>query len=252
MKRKVAALEKVDADLPNLQHKIKSDPLSYQQDFQAQFDQYASLRELFLQSPTTTDDSGVVRLKDLIDFVSHVCDCYPSLTSSFPKDVSSLLELHHASLDAELRDKLVGSLVLLRRKDIIDSAALLDTLWPLLLNTPSKSLRELLFAKIVSDLRTSNAKAINHKLNRHMQTKFFDLIASDPASPKCLWVVKITRELWKRQVWTEAKAVAVMKEAALSQDAKVVTGGVRFFLGGDQEREEAAAEEDQDDEGHVE
>jgi len=56
MKRKVAALEKVDADLPNLQHKIRNDPLSYQQDFQAQFDQYASLRELFLQSPTTTDD----------------------------------------------------------------------------------------------------------------------------------------------------------------------------------------------------
>lgn len=251
MKRKVAALEKVDADLPNLQHKIRTDPLSYQQDFQAQFDQYASLLELFLQSPTTADDSGVVRLKDLIDFVSHVADCYPALTSSFPKDVSSLLELHHASLDAELRDKLVGSLVLLRRKDIIDSAALLDTLWPLLLNTPSKSLRELLFTKIISDLRTSNAKATNHKLNRHMQSKLFDLIASDPASPKCLWVVKITRELWKRQTWTEAKAVAVMKEAALSQDAKVVTGGVRFFLGGDQEREEAAAEEDEDDEGHV-
>ncbi|GAB7327330.1 hypothetical protein MBLNU13_g11206t1 [Cladosporium sp. NU13] len=251
MKRKVAALEKVDADLPNLQHKIRNDPLSYQQDFQAQFDQYASLRELFLQSPTTTDDSGVIRLKDLIDFVSHVADCYPRLTESFPKDLSSLLELHHASLDAELRDKLVGSLVLLRRKEIIDSTALLDTLWPLLLNTPSKSLRELLFTKIISDLRTSNAKGTNHKLNRHMQSKCFELVASDSASPKGLWSVKITRELWKRQVWTEAKAVAVMKEAALSQDAKVVTGGVRFFLGGDQEREEAAAEEDQDDEGHV-
>jgi protein SDA1 len=84
-----------------------------------------------------------------------------------------------------------------------------------------------------------------------MQSKCFELVASDSASPKGLWSVKITRELWKRQVWTEAKAVAVMKEAALSQDAKVVTGGVRFFLGGDQEREEAAAEEDQDDEGHV-
>jgi protein SDA1 len=251
MKRKVAALEKVDADLPNLQHKIRNDPLSYQQDFQAQFDQYASLRELFLQSPTTTDDSGVIRLKDLIDFVSHVADCYPRLTTSFATDLSSLLELHHASLDAELRDKLVGSLVLLRRKDIIDSAALLDTLWPLLLNTPSKSLRELLFTKIVSDLRTSNAKATNHKLNRHMQSKCYELVASDSASPKGLWSVKITRELWKRQVWTEAKAAAIMKEAALSQDAKVVAGGVRFFLGGDQEREEAAAEEDHDDEGHV-
>ena len=40
-------------------------------------------------------------------------------------------------------------------------------------------------------------------------------------------------------------------DCALSQDAKVVTGGVRFFLGGDQEREEAAAEESDDDEGGV-
>ena len=40
-----------------------------------------------------------------------------------------------------------------------------------------------------------------------------------------------------------------MEAAALSQEAKVVTGGVRFFLGGDQEREEAAEEESDDDEG---
>lgn len=249
MKRKIGALEKVEADLPNLQHKIRRDPQSYEGDFRSQYEQYASLLTLFLESPTTTDDSGLISLRDLIDFVGHVADCYPKITATFPQDLITLLNRHHATLDAELRDKIVGSLVLLRKKDIIDSVALQDTLWPLLLQTPSKHLRALLFQKVLSDLRTSNSKATNHRLNRHMQTKCFDLIASDPASPKGLWAVKLTRELWKRQVWTDAKAVSVMKEASLSQDAKVVTGGVRFFLGGDQEREEAAAEEDTDDEG---
>lgn len=248
MKRKIGALEKVDADLPNLQHKIKNDPPSYRDDFISQYSQYASMLELFLQSPTTTDDSGVVRLRDLIDFISHVADCYPTLTADFAKDLINLIETHHTSLEVELRDKIVGSLVLLRKKEVIDSNTLLNTLWPLLISTPSKALRSLLFQKIVSDLRTSNSKTKSHKLNRNIQTICYNLIASDPASPKGLWAVKLTRELWKRQVWNDAKAVSVMEIAALSQDAKVVTSGVRFFLGSDQEREEVAEEESDDEE----
>lgn len=251
MKRKVGALEKVDADLPSLQHKIKIDPLSYREDFIGQHSQYASILELFLQSPTTTDDTGIVRLRDLIDFITHVSDCYPALTANFPAELINLITVHHATLDIELRDKIVVSLVLLRKKNVIDSERLLKTLWPLLVATPSKTLRALLFQKIVSELRTSNKKTKNHKLNRTVQTMCFDLIAADPTSSRALWAVKLTRELWKRQVWTDAKAVSVMELAALSENAKVVTGGVRFFLGADQEREDAAddvsdAEEDVD------
>lgn len=248
MKRKRGALEKVDADLPNLQHKIRNDPPSYQDEFINQYSQYQSLHELFLQSPTTTDDSGIVRLRDLIDFVSHVADCYPTITKTFPGDLVRLLERHHDTLEAELRDKIVGSLVLLKKKELIDSSALLNTLWPLLISTPSKTLRALLFQKIISDLRNSNAKTTNHKLNRMTQTTCYNLIASDPSSPKGIWAVKVSREMWKRQIWTDAKAVSVMEVAALSKDAKVVTSGVRFFLGGDQEREEAADEDSEVDE----
>jgi len=50
--------------------------------------------------------------------------------------------------------------------------------------------------------------------------------------------VKLTRELWKRQIWTDSKAVEIMKEASLADNEKVIVGGVRFFLGGDKEREE--------------
>ena len=144
----------------------------------------------------------------------------------------------------------MGSLVLLRRKEIIDSSSLLNTLFPILVATPSKTLRTLLFQKILSDLRTSNSKTKNHRLNRTIQTALYNLLTSDRASPKGLWAVKITRELWKRQIWTDAKAVEIMKEASLADNEKVIGGGVRFFLGGDKEREEME-DESSDEEGGI-
>jgi protein SDA1 len=160
------------------------------------------------------------------------------------------LTLHHAKLESELREKVVGSLVLLRRKDIIDSIYLLNTLFPILISTPSKTLRSLLFSKILSDLRTSNSKATNHRLNRTIQTVLYNLLTSDRASSKGIWAVKITRELWKRQIWTDSKAVEIMKEASLADSEKVVGGGVRFFLGGDKEREELE-DDSSDEEGGI-
>jgi protein SDA1 len=146
-----------------------------------------------------------------------------------------------------LREKVVGSLVLLRRKEVIDSSALLNILFPILVSTPSKTLRALLYSKIVSDLRTANSKTTNHRLNRTIQTVLFNLVTSDRTSARALWAVKITRELWKRQIWTDSKTVEIMKEASLSDNEKVITGGVRFFLGGDKEREEME-DEDSDEE----
>ena len=152
-------------------------------------------------------------------------------------------------MESELREKIVGSLVLLRRKEIIDSSNLLNTLFPILVATPSKTLRTLLFQKILSDLRSSNSRATNHRLNRTIQTALFNLLTSDRASPKGIWAVKITRELWKRQIWTDAKAVEIMKEASLADNEKVIGGGVRFFLGGDKEREELEDESSDEDPG---
>ncbi|KIM96371.1 hypothetical protein OIDMADRAFT_183164 [Oidiodendron maius Zn] len=247
VKKRVAALDKVDADLANLQYKIRRDPKSYADDFQSQYQQYSSQRDIFLASPNTASSGSIVSFRDLIDLVAHVADCYPEFTTTFPDDLKSILTLHHATLESELREKIVGSLVLLRRKEIIDSTDLLNILFPILVATPSKTLRTLLYQKILSDLRMSNSKATNHKLNKAVQAQLFNLLMADRASPKGLWAVKITRDLWKRQIWTDAKAVEIMKEASLADNEKVIGGGVRFFLGGDKEREELEDESSDDD-----
>ncbi|KAL9025208.1 MAG: hypothetical protein Q9196_005928 [Gyalolechia fulgens] len=247
MKRKLGALEKVDADLSSLQYKIRRDPTSYKEDFVSQYSQYEAQREIFLQAPASATDAGIISFRDLIDFVSHVVDYYPTLTARFPEDLIYILNLHHEHLQPGLREKIVGSLVLLRRKDILDSPRLLQTLFPLLISTHSKSLRALLYQKCLSDIRTSNSKTTNHRLNRTFQTVLYNLLTSDRTSSKGLWAVKITRELWKRQIWTDSKAVEIMKEASLADNEKVVGGGVRFFLGGDKEREELEDESSDED-----
>ncbi|KAE8351289.1 SDA1-domain-containing protein [Aspergillus coremiiformis] len=238
VKRKLGALEKVEADLPNLQHKIRRDPKSYIEDFRAQHYQYESHREIFMAAPTSATDTGIISLRELIDFIAHVADCYPDITKDFPQQLMDILTQHHLVLEPELREKIVGSLVLARKKELLDSATLLQTLFPILITTPSKTLRALIFQKILMDLRTSNSKTTNHKLNRTMQTVLYNLVTSDRVSSKGLWAIKLIRELWKRQIWSDAKTVEVMKEASLSENEKVIIGGVRFFLGGDQEREE--------------
>ncbi|PGG98763.1 protein SDA1 [Blastomyces parvus] len=246
-KRKLGALEKVDADLTNLQHKIRRDPKSYIEDFRSQHYQYENHREIFMAAPSSATDTGVISLRDLIEFIAHVADCYKDITKNFANELVEILTLHHAVLEPDLREKIVGSLVLLRKKEIIDSATLLQTLFPILVSTPSKTLRAFIFQKILSDLRTSNSKSVNHKLNRTVQTVLYNLITSDRTSVKALWAIKITRELWKRQIWTDAKAVEIMKEASLADNEKVAVGGVRFFLGGDKEREELEDESSDDE-----
>ena len=75
-----------------------------------------------MQAPSSTTDSGIVSLRDLIDFISHVADCYPQITKEFSGQLTEMLKVHHESLEPELREKVVGSLVLLRKKEVMDSS----------------------------------------------------------------------------------------------------------------------------------
>ncbi|KAK7948641.1 Protein SDA1 [Apiospora aurea] len=258
------ALEKTEADLVTLQYKIRRDPQAYEKEFLELWNQYESTRDQFLAAPVTSESNVLISYRELVDLIAHCADrkldsqppvalhcnaaatllltrallVYPEHTVGFADGLKETLTKHHAVLESDLREKIVTSLVLLRRKDVVDSGYLLTTLLPILVSTPSKSLRHLLFTKILSDLRNSNTKSINHKLNRTVQNALFTLVTSDRTSSKGLWAVKLTREMWRRQLWTDAKPVAIMKEACLSDNGKVMVGGVRFFLGSDQEREE--------------
>ncbi|KAI0136836.1 SDA1-domain-containing protein [Xylariales sp. AK1849] len=237
-KRKITALEKTEADLPGLQYKIRRDPEDYLHEFLENWNQYSSSRDRFLASPVNADSHALISFHAQIDLISHVADLYPEYCAGFAQGLKEILVRHHAVLEPELREKVVSSLVLLRRKEMVDSIWLLTTLFPILTSTPSKSLRSLLYLKIFSDLRNSNTRSINHKLNRTMQTVLYTLVTSDRASPKAIWAVKLTRSMWAKQLWVDARPVDIMKQATLADNEKVVLSAVRFFLGGDKERED--------------
>ena len=234
---------------------------AYYQEFNVQLRQFESNIRFLLAAPTSKDNDSFVSFRTQIDFIAHVADCYPEDTRNFPDELIGLFSQHHDALEAETREKIVGCLVLLRRKNLISSdkyaihilllyfqkleakvpenRRLLETFFPILLNTKSKSLRSLLYHHFIVDVRFANSKTKNHPLNRKVQNLLYNLIVLDRSSLKAFWAVRITRELWRKQIWTESKAVEIMKEASVSSNQKVTMGGVRFFLGADKEIEEA-------------
>ncbi|CCX06882.1 Similar to Protein SDA1; acc. no. P53313 [Pyronema omphalodes CBS 100304] len=240
-KRKRAGLQKLQ-NLPMLQNLIRRDPPSYREEFIRQHGHYESQRAIFMEQPTAANTEA---FSELIGFMAQVATSFPDLTKTFPDDLAQLLLKQHNSLNHDLREKLVQSLVLLKNKDVITSSELLKTLFPVLTATTSKVLRHQIYKSIVSEMRNSNNKTKNHKLNKTVQAVLFELVdqgKDDFASTNGLWAVKLTRELWKRGVWDDARAVEIMKEASLSVNPKVISGGVRFFLGVDQEKEDLADE----------
>lgn len=230
-----------------LQNLIRRDAGSYREEFMRQHGHYESQRAIFLAQPTS---ANIESFSELVGFMAQVASCYPDLTATFPDDLAQLLLKNHASLNADLREKLVQSLVLLKNKEVITSTKLLQTLFPVLTATQSKQLRNQIYHTVISDMRTANQKARNHKLNKTVQAVLFELVESgrnDTSATAGIWAVKVTRELWKRSVWDDSRTVEIMKEAALSANLKVMAGGVRFFLGVDQDREEC--DDSDDDEG---
>ena len=74
-----------------------------------------------MQAPSSATHAGIISFCDLIDFVTHLADCYPATTSKVSDQLIEILTAHHRDLESELREKIIGSLVLLRKKGILDS-----------------------------------------------------------------------------------------------------------------------------------
>lgn len=75
-----------------------------------------------MAAPSSATDTGLISLRELIDFIAHVAECYPDITKDFGQQLIEMLSQHHQVLEPELREKIVGSLVLLRKKELMDSA----------------------------------------------------------------------------------------------------------------------------------
>ncbi|KAF8078206.1 actin cytoskeleton organization and cell cycle progression protein [Lyophyllum atratum] len=252
------------ANLPQLQNLIKRDPTGYKEEFLQQWNHYNSIRQIFKIHP----DEQAQHFRELVAFISQVATCYPKETAEFPSQISSLLLENYGTLSPDTRKTLVQNLVMLRNKDVISSIELLKCLFPILPRTTSPTLRSFIRKTILSDIRTANLRSKNHKLNRAVQAMLFSMVergmegevvgdkgklraTNGPTTDRtahngeeAMWAVILTKELWRKGVWTDAKPVAIIALGCFHPVTKVQNASVHFFLGSDEDKEDSDDEEE--------
>ncbi|EIM80619.1 protein required for actin cytoskeleton organization and cell cycle progression [Stereum hirsutum FP-91666 SS1] len=253
------------SNLPQLQNLIKRDPTGYKEEFLQQWNHYNSVRQIFQINP----DEQATHFRELVSFIAQVSQCYPKETADFPSHLSTLLLEHYGALSPDTRHNLVQNLVMLRNKNVITSIDLLKTLFPLLPRTTSSTLRSFIRKTILADIKTANQKSKNHKLNRAVQAMLFGMVergmdgevVGDKGKARAqpttnaeglvqngqdaMWAVVLTKELWKKGIWDDAKPVAIVALGCFHPAIKVQSASLHFFLGSDDDDED----DDEDDGG---
>ncbi|KAJ2916019.1 hypothetical protein MD484_g4411, partial [Candolleomyces efflorescens] len=251
------------SNLPQLQNLIKRDPVSYKEEFLQQWHHYNSIREIFAINP----DEQAHHFAELVTFISQVATCYPKETALFPAQLSALLLESYNVLSMDTRKTIVQNLVMLRNKNVISSIDLMKTLFPLLPQTSSSTLRGFIRKTILNDIKTANLRTKNHKLNNAVQAMLFGMIerglsaevVGDKGKTKMLaassdsrkhgdeamWAIILSKELWRKGIWRDAKTVAIIAQGCFHPVIKAQSASLHFFLG-DQEEEEDSDDEEQD------
>nr|XP_013806954.1 PREDICTED: protein SDA1 homolog [Apteryx mantelli mantelli] len=209
--------------------------------FLQQYHHYQSHVEIFTFQP----DKPSKELAELVMFLAQVAHCYPEHMANFPQQLKELLSYHHTVLDTDLRMTFCKALILLRNKNLINPTSLLELFFQLL-RCHDKLLRKTLYTHIVSDIKNINAKHKNNKTNTTLQNFMYTMLRdSNPTAAKISLDVMI--ELYRRNIWNDAKTVNVITTACFSKVTKVLVAGLKFFLGRDEDENQDSDSESEDD-----
>lgn len=229
------------SNLPQLQNLIKRDPQSYHEEFVQQYQHFQSMIEVFSLSPEKPSKT----LDDLVIFMAQVAHCYPKELALFPQQIIDLLNKHSTVLDNSMRMTFCRALILLRNKNLLSPTDLLELFFKML-RCQDKSLRTFLEQHIINDIKNLNAKHKNAKLNTELQNFMFTML-KDSNARAAKMSVDIMIELYKKNIWNDAKTVNVIATGCFSKITKVMVASLKFFLGKDPE-EKDSDESDSDDE----
>ncbi|KAK5575873.1 hypothetical protein RB653_007007 [Dictyostelium firmibasis] len=211
-------------DLLQLQNLTKRDPSAYKEEFLLQYQHYLTQLQIFQLKPT----KDFKHFSQLVSYLSHVCACYPKELSEFPKQISDLLENNCNNLEPELRKILAKSLILMRNRNLLPQIQMLSLFFKLF-RVHDKPLRSLLYSHIVADIKNTNLKQKNQKLNRTLQNFMFTMMNddSDIASKMSL---KVMIDLFRKKIWHDTKTVNVISNGVFSKNSKILITTLNFFL----------------------
>ena len=219
-------------NLPQLQNLIKRDPESYNEEFQQQLRHFEATKAVFELSPSDYNQS----LDELVMFMAQVAKCYSRELAAYPQTLIDLLKKHSTVLNADMRLSFCRALILLRHKGLLAPADLLQLFFDLL-RCQDKSLRKFLKDHIVSDLKNVNAKHKDVRLNTVMQNFMFTML-KDAHAVAAKTSLDVMIELYKKNVWKDAKTVNVISTACFSETTKLMVTAVKFFLGSDEDEDD--------------
>uniref|UniRef100_UPI00358FDE11 protein SDA1 homolog n=1 Tax=Myxine glutinosa TaxID=7769 RepID=UPI00358FDE11 len=234
---------KLPNNLPQLQNLIKRDPESYVEEFLQQYQHYqAWLKVLQLQSERPCAELGC-----LVTFIAQVCQCYPGHATSFPQEIKDLLQKRHGDLHPDLRMTLCKALILLRNKGLLPPTSLLELFFELL-RCHDKLLRKTLYTHIVNDIKNINAKHRNNKVNTALQNFMYTMLRDSNATAAKM-SLDVMVEMYRRNIWNDAKTVNVITTACFAQVTKVLVAAIKFFIGKDESEEKSDSDSESEAEG---
>ena len=214
--------------LSALQNNVRRDPSSYGEEFRLQHGAFQA--ELGILQLHLHKDNEAFR--QLTSFMTHVAPCFPKDCAGLPGALLALLGEHAAALHPEVRRCVTKALIQLRARGLLEDPLPLLKACFALFRIKDRALREAMFQHIVSDCRAlslaggSSAGATTRAVQAFMYTMLAD--SSSVAARKSLEVLV---ELYRRQVWTDARCVNVVASALGSKNVKVVVVALKFFLG---------------------
>ncbi|GIY89881.1 protein SDA1 homolog [Caerostris darwini] len=226
--------------LLQLQNYIKRDPESYYEEFQIQHEHFkAMLKLLNLNAQEYQEDFA-----DMVNFLAQVSSCYKEDLKDFPEILMNMLKENGVILNPSLRHCLVKALILMRNRGILLPTDLI-TLFFELLHVKDKILRDLIQIHIISDLKKINAVHKNVKVNTTLQNFMFKMLTNEhKAAPRVSLDIMV--DLYRRNIWRDAKTVNAIASACVHKDVKLLVKGHKFFLNIDEEdgEKESSSEDD--------
>eukprot|EP00071_Canis_lupus_P051695 XP_535608.3 protein SDA1 homolog [Canis lupus familiaris] len=223
---------KLPSNLPQLQNLIKRDPPAYVEEFLQQYNHYESNVAVFKLQPNKPSKE----LAELVMFMAQIGHCYPEHLSNFPQELKDLLSYNHTVLDPDLRMTFCKALILLRNKNLINPSSLLELFFELL-RCHDKLLRKTLYTHIVTDIKNINAKHKNNKVNIVLQNFMYTMLRDSNATAAKI-SLDVMIELYRRNIWNDAKTVNVITTACFSKVTKILVAALTFFLGKDEEEKQ--------------
>ncbi|KAK6195869.1 hypothetical protein SNE40_001207 [Patella caerulea] len=233
---------KLPDNLPQLQNLIKRDGASYREEFLQQYRHYQSHLEVFRLKPS----KFIRTLNELVTFIAQIAQCYREELATYPQELCDILQTHGTVLDPTMRMTLVKALILLRNKNLIPATSVLELFFKLF-RCQDKLLRKTLFNYIISDIKNVNAKHKDAKLNSTLQNFMYTMLR-DNNHTAAKMSLDVMIDLYRRNIWNDAKVVNVISTACFSKVTKVLVAAMKFFLGHNEESDEEEDDYDSDNE----